>query len=56
MTVMHCPPAIAQGANVNLMTRLQVMQQRREWRRNYETEGFLAFLANELTFEGVTRR
>jgi hypothetical protein len=35
VSVVLCPPAIAEGADMNLMTRLQVQRERREfWPRN----------------------
>ena len=30
-TLTLCPPAIAQGSDTNLMTRLQVQRERRAW-------------------------
>ena len=35
MSVLLCPPAIAEGADMNLMTRLQVRRERQEfWPRS----------------------
>lgn len=57
--VILCPPAIAQGADVCLLTRLDVIKQRRRWRRMFkhqlerrlELEHFIAELHYEAGIE-----
>ena len=45
------PPAIARGANVNLMTRLEVMRKRREWRMDWKRYDALKHFREELNYD-----